>query len=237
MISSFLSVAACLLPFVSAIATPPGYLPSTNKTPSLSFGNTTVNPGSILPRRGNLATKYHPRISYPAESPLQAVVNQPTIIFPTANSTEQYLTILIDSTANLSLPNPASLLWFQSNITFPPSPPSSASFGTSARVPYLAPSAPGHVYIALLYKQPPGFVIPSDFPYNDTFRENFNVSRLAVDFETGGPVAATFFELGVYGMWFLFRWWMGVRRKGDVLTENQSASVIASVDVDGGSDM
>lgn len=146
--------------------------------------------------------KYYPQISSPSDSLPEVATHQPTLTLPTVNATEEYLAILIDSTANLSLPNPASLLWFQPNITFPPSP-SPASSSTNATVPYLAPSALGHVYIALLYKQPPNFFIPSDFPYNETFRQGFNVSRVAVDFRTGGPVAANFFELGLFGMFLV----------------------------------
>ncbi|KAI4133273.1 MAG: hypothetical protein LQ338_000331 [Usnochroma carphineum] len=165
---------ACLAALASAVGTPPGYLPSTNTTLGLKYGNVTLT------------------------CRLQVVKHQPTLSLPSANSSQEYLAIFIDPTANLSSPIPASLLWFQPNVTFT-SPLSPASFGANATVPYLAPSVPGHVYIALLYKQPPHFFIPPDFPYNNTFRKGFNVSRVAVDFKTGGPVAANFFELDPYG--------------------------------------
>ncbi|KAL9603921.1 MAG: hypothetical protein Q9219_000859 [cf. Caloplaca sp. 3 TL-2023] len=167
---------------VAALGTPPGYVPSTNTTLGLQYGNLTVRPAAILKS--------------------QVVQRQPTLTLPSANSTTEYLAIFIDSTANLSLPNPASLLWFQPNVTFASSF-SSATVSANATVPYLAPSNPGHVYIAFLYKQPPNFFIPPDFPYNNTFRKGFNVSRVAADFKTGGPVAANFFELDPYGM---FSW-------------------------------
>ncbi|KAI4183005.1 MAG: hypothetical protein L6R41_005669 [Letrouitia leprolyta] len=179
MLFSLFTVAACFASIVSAFGTPPGYLPSTNQTLGLKLGNITVKSASILPAK--------------------AVKPHPTLSLPTASSTDKYLAILIDSAGNLTLPNPASLLWFQSNLTFPPSP-LAASSNTNATVPYLAPSIPGHIYIALLYKQPPNFILPPDFPYNNIFRKNFNVSRLAVDFKTGGPVAANFFELASYGV-------------------------------------
>ncbi|KAL8717308.1 MAG: hypothetical protein Q9225_005440 [Loekoesia sp. 1 TL-2023] len=165
MFSFFGVVVACFAAIVSAVGTPPSYLPSTNTTLGLKYGNLTVKPGSIVQPRG-------------------------------------YLAIFIDPTANLSSPLPTSLLWFQPNVTFTSSL-STATLSTNATVHYLAPSVPGHVYIALLYKQPPNFFIPPDFPYNNTFRKGFNVSRVAVDFKTGGPVAANFFELDPYGMlWF-----------------------------------
>ncbi|KAL8777016.1 MAG: hypothetical protein Q9213_008045 [Squamulea squamosa] len=127
----------------------------------------------------------------------KVVKQQPALSLPSSNTSNEYLLILVDPTANLSSPLPTSLLWFQTNITFASSN-ASASSATEPIVPYLAPSVPGHVYIALLYKQPPNFIIPSDFPYNNSFRKGFNVTRLAVDFKTGGPVAGNFFELDPY---------------------------------------
>ena len=62
-------------------------------------------------------------------------------------------------------------------------------------MPYLAPFNVGHAYLVLLYAQPPGFIIPPDFPYNATFRSGFNVSRTAVDFKTP-LLEANWFVLG-----------------------------------------
>ena len=105
-----------------------------------------------------------------------------------------YIAILVDTIANISSPIPADLLWFQQNVTF--SSNGIASYdGSSAQVPYLAPSSVGHPYLALLYTQPPNFIIPSNFPYNDTFRLAFNVSRVSSDFQTP-LLEANYFLLG-----------------------------------------
>ena len=113
----------------------------------------------------------------------------------------EYLAVLVDPNANLSAPNPAKLLWFQPNVTFSTNASSNyhiyyATINSPATVPYLAPSVVGHPYIFFLYPQPPNFIIPPNFPYNNTFRSGFNVSRIAADFKAGGPLAATYFELG-----------------------------------------
>lgn len=100
---------------------------------------------------------------------------------------------MVDTTANLSSPIPADLVWFQQDVTF--SAAGIGSANTSAQVPYQAPSSVGHAYLALLYTQPLGFIIPPNFPYNDTFRVAFNVSRVAVDFKTP-LLAANWFVLG-----------------------------------------
>ena len=105
-----------------------------------------------------------------------------------------YIAILVDTIANLSSPIPADLLWFQQNVTFSSSGLGSYD-GSSAQVPYLAPSAVGHPYLALLYTQPPNFKIPPNFPYNNTFRSGFNVSRVAADFKTP-LLEANYFLLG-----------------------------------------
>ena len=105
-----------------------------------------------------------------------------------------YIAILVDTIANISSTIPADLLWFQQNVTF--SSNGIASYdGSSAQVPYLAPSSVGHPYLALLYTQPPNFIIPSNFPYNDTFRLAFNVSRVSADFQTP-LLEANYFLLG-----------------------------------------
>ena len=105
-----------------------------------------------------------------------------------------YIAILVDTIANLSSPIPADLLWFQQNVTFSSSGIGSYD-GASAQVPYLAPSAVGHPYLALLYAQPPNFIIPPNFPYNNTFRVAFNVSRVSADFQTP-LLEANYFLLG-----------------------------------------
>ncbi|KAL8829281.1 MAG: hypothetical protein Q9170_006243 [Blastenia crenularia] len=171
---SLLSLIALFTTLVSAIGTPPGYLPSTNTTLGLKYGNITVKPGSILSQKGSFPSPIPASKPQPNPLPLPPVVKtQPLLTLPTANTTQPYLAIFIDPTANLSLSNPSSLLWFQPNVTFS-SPFAPASLAGNATVPYLAPSVPGHVYIALLYKQPPNFFIPPDFPYNATFRKGFN---------------------------------------------------------------
>ena len=105
-----------------------------------------------------------------------------------------YIAILVDTIGNISSSIPADLLWFQQNVTF--SPNGIASYdGSSAQVPYLAPSSVGHPYLALLYTQPPNFIIPSNFPYKDTFRLAFNVSRVSIDFQTP-LLEANYFLLG-----------------------------------------
>ena len=53
----------------------------------------------------------------------------------------------------------------------------------------------GHAYIALLYTQPPGFIIPANFPYSATFRKAFNVTRVGADFHTP-LLEANYFVLG-----------------------------------------
>ena len=113
----------------------------------------------------------------------------------------EYLAVFVDPNANLSAPNPAKLLWFQPNVTFSTNASSNyhiyyATINSPATVPYLAPTVVGHPYILFLYPQPPNFIIPPNFPYNNTFRSGFNVSRIAADFKAGGPLAATYFELG-----------------------------------------
>ncbi|KAL8948505.1 MAG: hypothetical protein Q9222_005308 [Ikaeria aurantiellina] len=180
---SILSIIASFAAVVCAIGTPPGYIPSTNVTLGLKYGNVTVKPGSIL----------QPKV----------VKQQPILSLTAANTSQEYIAIFVDPTANLSSPIPASLVWFQQDVKFTPGS-SIASIGTDAQVPYLSPSVPGHIYIGFLFKQPPNFIIPPDFPYNNTFRRGFNVSRVEADFKSGGPVAANFFELDPYGMFQCF---------------------------------
>lgn len=54
--------------------------------------------------------------------------------------------------------------------------------GNSSHIPYLAPTIPGHTYIAFIYQSPPNFQFPPNFPYNATFRDGFNVTRIGADF-------------------------------------------------------
>jgi hypothetical protein len=105
-----------------------------------------------------------------------------------------YIAILVDTIANYSSPIPANLLWFQQDVTFSASGVASYN-GSAAQVPYLAPAAVGHPYLALLYTQPPNFIIPANFPYNNTFRKAFNVSRVSADFKTP-LLEANYFLLG-----------------------------------------
>ena len=100
----------------------------------------------------------------------------------------------MDADSNKSASNPAKLLWLDSGVTFAnvtnydpgalDEPLYPAISGNSSRIPYLTPSIPGHTYIALLYQSPPNFAFPPNFPYSNTFRSGFNVSKIAVDFKT-----------------------------------------------------
>ncbi|KAF6231680.1 hypothetical protein HO173_003360 [Letharia columbiana] len=169
---SLIAAAVCLIGSVLT-QTPPSYtLAVTNQTLGLSYGSVSVEAGETLPYK------------VPSTTPT---------LSSTLGLNETYIAIIVDTTANLSSPIPADLVWFQQDVTF-----SSAGIGsanTSAQVPYVAPSSVGHAYLALLYTQPPGFIIPSNFPYNDTFRVAFNVSRVAVDFHSP-LLAANWFVLG-----------------------------------------
>ncbi|CAF9939707.1 hypothetical protein IMSHALPRED_001605 [Imshaugia aleurites] len=170
---SLLAAAVCLLASVLA-QTPPSYtLAETDQTLGLSYGSVSVQAGDTLPYKVPSTT---PTLS--TSTPL--------------NST--YIAIIVDTTANLSSPIPASLVYFQQSLTFSPTT-GLASANTSAQVPYLPPTSVGHAYLALLYTQPAGFAIPSNFPYNDTFRVAFNVSRVQADFHTP-LLAANWFVLG-----------------------------------------
>ncbi|KAM0799615.1 hypothetical protein BDR22DRAFT_305848 [Usnea florida] len=169
---SLVAAALCLLGSVLS-QTPPSYtLATTNQTLGLSYGSVSVKAGETLPYK------------VPSTTPT---------VSTTAPLNETYIAIIVDTTANLSSPIPADLVWFQQDITF--SAAGTGSANVSAQVPYQAPTSVGHAYLALLYTQPPGFIIPSNFPYNNTFRTAFNVSRVAVDFHTP-LLAANWFVLG-----------------------------------------
>lgn len=188
---SLIAAAACLIGSVLT-QTPPSYtLAVTNKTLGLKYGSVSVKAGETLPYKGTAST------IPPGPFPLTPKPSVPTYA-PTLSSSyplnDTYIAIIVDTTANLSSPIPASLLYFQQSITFSPTTGIGSS-NTSAQVPYLSPTNVGHAYLALLYTQPPGFVIPSNFPYNDTFRVAFNVSRVAVDFRTP-LLEANWFVLG-----------------------------------------
>ena len=100
----------------------------------------------------------------------------------------------MDSDANKSAPVPSKLLWLNSGVTFAnvsaynpgvtDTPIYTALSGNSSRIPYLAPTIPGHTYIAFIYQSPPNFFFPPNFPYNNTFRDGFNVTRIGVDFKS-----------------------------------------------------
>lgn len=169
---SLIAAAVCLIGRVLT-QTPPSYtLAETDQTLGLSYGSISVTAGETLPYKVPSTT---PTVS--TGTPLN----------------ETYIAIIVDTTANLSSPIPADLVWFQQDITFSPSGIGSAN--TSAQVPYASPTSVGHAYLALLYTQPAGFIIPANFPYNDTFRVAFNVSRVASDFNTP-LLAANWFVLG-----------------------------------------
>lgn len=121
------------------------------------------------------------------------VPSQAPILSTPVASNGTYIAIAVDTTANLSSTIPAELLWFQQDLAF--SPAGIASSRSIAQVPYLAPANVGHGYLILLYAQPPGFIVPPDFPYTGKFRSNFNVSRVAVDFKAP-PLEANWFILG-----------------------------------------
>lgn len=105
-----------------------------------------------------------------------------------------YLVFLVDADANKSAAVPAKLLWLNAGVTFAnasnydrgvmDTPIYPAMSGNSSRVPYLAPSIPDHTYIAFIYQSPPNFAFPPNFPYSDTVRDGFNVTRIGVDFKT-----------------------------------------------------
>lgn len=189
---SLLAAAVCLLASVLA-QTPPSYtLAETDQTLGLSYGSVSVQAGDTLPYKG----PHPPPKTLPQTTPLTHPTvpsTTPTLSTSTPlNST--YIAIIVDTTANLSSPIPASLVYFQQSLTFSPTT-GLASANTSAQVPYLPPTSVGHAYLALLYTQPAGFAIPSNFPYNDTFRVAFNVSRVQADFHTP-LLAANWFVLG-----------------------------------------
>lgn len=114
-----------------------------------------------------------------------------------------YLMFLVDSNYNNSAPIPAEVLWIASGVTFKKDPTAvigqtgdvyPALTGDSEKVPYVAPSKPGHTYVALLYNSPPNFKFPPNFPYNATFRANFNVTRIGADFKSP-TIEATYFSV------------------------------------------
>lgn len=194
---SLLATAACLVSSVLA-QTPPSYtLAKTNNTLGLKYGSVSVKAGDTLPYKG----PFHPSSPpLPQTHPTNFKPSVPTYA-PTLsttiplNTSLSYIAIIVDTTANLSSPIPASLVWFQQDVTFAASSYPTASIGSPAQVPYATPTSVGHAYLALLYAQPPGFIIPPDFPYTNTFRSNFNVSRVAVDFKTP-LLEANWFVLG-----------------------------------------
>lgn len=170
---SLIAAAACLIGSVLT-QTPPSYnLAVTNQTLGLTYGSVSVKAGETLPYK---------------------VPSQAPVLSSTLPLNETYIAIIVDTTANLSSPIPADLVWFQQDVTFSAAT-GIGSANSSAQVPYQSPTSVGHAYLALLYTQPPGFVIPANFPYNDTFRVAFNVSRVAVDFHTP-LLAANWFVLG-----------------------------------------
>ncbi len=195
-----LIVATACLAATALAGTPPSYSPSTNGSLGVRYGHHNVREGEVLDYSSPSPLSIpHPTpkvantLPVPAKAP---ILSSPTPL--TAPS--EYLAVLVDPNANLSAPNPAKLLWFQPNITFSTNASSNyhiyyATINSPATVPYLAPSVVGHPYIFFLYPQPPNFIIPPNFPYNNTFRSGFNVSRIAADFKAGGPLAANYFEL------------------------------------------
>ncbi|CAF9943556.1 MAG: hypothetical protein ALECFALPRED_000653 [Alectoria fallacina] len=169
---SLIAAAVCLIGSVLT-QTPPSYtLAETNKTLGLSYGSVSVKAGETLPYR---VPTFAPTLS--TISPLN----------------ETYIAIIVDTTANLSSPIPADLVWFQQDVTF--SAAGIGSANSTAQVPYQSPTSVGHAYLALIYTQPPGFAIPANFPYSDTFRLAFNVTRVGSDFHTP-LLAANWFVLG-----------------------------------------
>ena len=100
----------------------------------------------------------------------------------------------MDADANKSAAVPAKILWIETGVTFSnytnydrgalDEPIHVGSPGNSSRVPYLAPSIPGHTYVALIYQSPANFSFPSNFPYSASFRDGFNVTRIGADFGT-----------------------------------------------------
>ena len=131
-----------------------------------------------------------------------------------------YLLALIDfdNQANLGLiPGNAQPLiggylhWLQLNIKFSATPravqPANVNKTTiyiadtfnKPVVPYLAPQAAnsskedGHRYMFVLWPELKTFVTPPDFPYNNTFRLAFNVTRVASDANVAEPILADWF--------------------------------------------
>lgn len=194
---SLLAAAACLLSNAFA-QTPPSYtLAKTNLTLGLTYGSVSVKAGETLPYKGPLRPL--PLLPPPLKPPWKTNPPPPVPTYAPTLSTPiplnaTYIAIIVDTTANLSSPIPASLVWFQQDVTFSPAT-GVGSAATPAQVPYQSPTSVGHAYLALIYAQPPGFVIPPDFPYTNTFRSNFNVSRVAVDFKTP-LLEANWFVLG-----------------------------------------
>ncbi|CAD6588433.1 MAG: hypothetical protein ASARMPREDX12_003326, partial [Alectoria sarmentosa] len=169
---SLIAAAVCLIGSVLT-QTPPSYtLAETNKTLGLSYGSVSVKAGETLPYK---VPTFAPTLS--TTSPLN----------------ETYIAIIVDTTANLSSTIPADLVWFQQDVTF--SAAGIGSANSTAQVPYQSPTSVGHAYLALIYTQPPGFVIPANFPYTNTFRLAFNVTRVGADFHTP-LLAANWFVLG-----------------------------------------
>ncbi|KAK3168220.1 hypothetical protein OEA41_004666 [Lepraria neglecta] len=168
-----LAAVTCLVGSVLA-QTPPSYtLAETNNTLGVKYGKVNVVAGETI---GYKVPLHLPQLS--SSTPLN----------------KTYIAILVDIIANYSSPIPANLLWFQQDVTF--SADGIASYnGSAAQVPYEAPSGVGHPYLALLYTQPPGFIIPPNFPYNNTFRVAFNVTRVGADFQTP-LLEANYFLLG-----------------------------------------
>lgn len=99
----------------------------------------------------------------------------------------------MDADANKSAAVPSKLLWLNSGVMFAnasnydrgalDTPIYPAFSGNSSHIPYLAPTIPGHTYIAFIYQSPPNFQFPPNFPYNNTFRDGFNVTRIGADFK------------------------------------------------------
>ena len=194
---SLVVAAVCLVGSVFAQLPPSYTLAHTNTTLGVKYGSLAVKPGATLGYKGKLKISQIPSISDEFREkltfcPLPVPSEAPILTSPISlNST--YIAMAVDTTANLSAPIPAELLWFQQDVTF--SSAGIASTNTTAQVPYLAPFNVGHAYVVLLYTQPPGFMVPPDFPYTATFRAGFNVSRTAVDFKTP-LLEANWFVLG-----------------------------------------
>ncbi|KAI9765920.1 MAG: hypothetical protein M1840_007061 [Geoglossum simile] len=167
----------------AAAQTPPGFRPSTNTNLAVSYGNTTVQPGSLLTK---------------ADTALE-----PTIEFTEAGE-GKYVVIMMDLDVVFNGTNTNLVHWIQGDFgASDGSPKLSSSQGPIA--PYLSPAPPAgqnHRYVQMLFKEPRGFSIPASFTAifanltaSVVNRIGFDLNKFIAEAKLDDLVAGNFFRV------------------------------------------